>query len=279
MQNPKVSIITGTWNREAFLPAILACVQWQDYENIEWLVLDDSDEPSETLKNCPWDKLKYIYSKERVTLGQKRNLLIAQATGDIIVNFDDDDYYGPSYVRNRVEALVNSGHKLSIMSGFFAYQHNTGHFGYYKTHIKKGPAFQFHRNGVTLVNLENIKIPLIHMCFGWSFAYYKSLWETVKFQDITMFEDRQFSLQCVNEKHTGINFYESRSIDAIHGIHNLSSSNCFPQFLIPPFMLSLNSPLPMQHLKRLNGIVRDINAQKQQQQQAQALVPEPSGAA
>ena len=215
MQNPKVSIITGTWNREAFLPAILACVQWQEYENIEWLVLDDSDEPSETLKNCPWDKLKYVYSKERVTLGQKRNLLIAQATGDIILNFDDDDYYGPSYVKNRVEALVNSGHKLSIMSGFFAYQ------------------------------------------------------------DITMFEDRQFSLQCVNDQLTGINFYESRSIDAVHGIHNLSSSNCFPQFLIPPFMLSLNSPLPMQHLQRLNGIVRDINAQKQ----AQALVPEPSGAA
>ena len=31
-------------------------------------------------------------------LGQVRNEAVAWATGDIIVNMDDDDVYGPSYI-------------------------------------------------------------------------------------------------------------------------------------------------------------------------------------
>lgn len=272
MENPKVSIITGTWNREAFLPAILDCVRWQTYDNIEWLVLDDSDEPSETLQNCGYDKLTYIYSKDRVTLGEKRNRMIAQATGEIIVNFDDDDFYGPNYVANRVQALLASGQQLSLMAGFFAYQMHSGHFGYYRTRVKQGPAYHFHKQGVKMVDLGQLHIPLIHLCFGWAFVYRKSLWDLVKFQDITMFEDRQFTQAAL--QHTGVHYYESRSVDAVHGIHNLSSSNCFPQFIIPPFMMSLNGPRPRQHLNRLSAIIKAQNAAKQAEPALEAAAAE-----
>ena len=270
MSSPKVTIITGTWNREAFLPAILACVRAQTYDNFEWIVLDDSDVPSAELQNCAWDKLKYIYSPERITLGEKRNMMIAQASGEIIVNFDDDDYYGPDYVDNRIQSITDSGYQLSIMSGFFVYHINTGNFGYYRTGIKKGPAYQFGQRGAKAVRLEELKIPFIHLCFGWSFVYYKSLWEKVKFSDITMFEDREFSREAL--QHTKINFYESRSMDSIHAIHNLSSSNCFPQFLIPPFMLSSESKDVRAHIDQLTGVVRAINAAKD------AAAPQPANA-
>ncbi len=273
MTNPKVTIITGTWNREAFLPAIHACARAQTYDNLEWIVLDDSDVPSQELQNCSWDKLKYIYSKDRVTLGEKRNQMIAQASGEIIVNFDDDDYYGPDYVANRVKAITESGCELSIMSGFFVYQLNTGHFGYYKTRVKKGPAYQFGQRGTQMVDLAKLNIPLIHLCFGWSFVYTKALWEKVKFSDITMFEDREFTRQAL--LHTKINFYESRSIDAIHAIHNLSSSNCFPQFIIPPFMVSAYAPDVRVHVNKLISVVREINQARQAAEAQRVAEPAP----
>ena len=261
MNNPKVTIITGTWNRETFLPMIHACVRAQTHDNLEWIVLDDSDVPSAELQSCSWDKLKYIYSRDRITLGEKRNIMVAQASGEIIVNFDDDDFYGPDYVANRVKSLTESGCRLSIMAGFFVHQINTGHFGYYKTRIKNGPAYRLGQNGAQLIDLGKMHIPFIHLCFGWSFVYYKSLWEQVKFSNITMFEDREFTRAALN--HTKIDFYESRSIDAVHAIHNLSSSNCFPQFLIPPFMLASGSPAARDHIRRLVDVVRTINQSRQ----------------
>jgi glycosyltransferase involved in cell wall biosynthesis len=257
MSQPRVTIVTPTWNREAFLPAIHACVQRQNYENFEWLVHDDSELPSAELAHASWDKLRYIHSPERMTIGEKRNALLEQATGEIIVNFDDDDYYGPDYVSNRVAALIESEKPLSISAGFFAYHLNTGHFGYYRPHHKKGIAFQFHRGGVEMVQLDKVNIPFIHLCYGWSYVFRRELWDRVRFADVSMFEDRAF-VQKVME-FAPVHFYESRTVDAIHAIHNLSSSNCFPQFIIPPFMMTANSPLPAQHIGWLAQIVQSLN--------------------
>jgi glycosyltransferase involved in cell wall biosynthesis len=254
MGQKKVSIVTPTWNREAFLPSIHACVRQQTYEDLEWLVLDDSERPSEELSTCTWDKLRYIHSAKRLSIGEKRNLLIAEAAGDIIVNFDDDDFYGPHYVASRVEALDASGNKLSLMSGFFAYHLNTGHFGYCKTLIKSGLGFRFNKQGVEPVDLGQINIPYIHLCYGWSYVFYKELWDHAKFSDLMMFEDREFVRSLMDR--FKLHFYESRKIDAIHSIHSLSSSNCFPQFLIPPFMISAESEATAAHVDQLQGIVK-----------------------
>ena len=79
-----------------------------------------------------------------------------------------------------------------------------------------------------------------------------------------MFEDREFTRQAL--EHTKIDFYESKTVDSIHAIHNLSSSNCFPQFLIPSFMLPAHSPDAHGHILQLVKVVRAIN-------EARGLVP------
>ena len=50
MSLPLVSIITPTFNRPEFLNLVSECVLDQNYENIEWIVLDDSPEPNLNLK-------------------------------------------------------------------------------------------------------------------------------------------------------------------------------------------------------------------------------------
>lgn len=257
MDNPLVSIITPTFNREAFLPAIAACVQKQSVQDVEWLVFDDSERPSAALTNSSWDKLRYIYSPTRLSIGEKRNRLIDAARADIIIQMDDDDYYGANYVADMVKVLNESGADLALMSGFFCHHLNTGQFGYYRTLVKRGPAFQFNRNGVEAVKLDGLKIPLIHLCYGWSYIFRKQLWADNKFDEINVFEDRQFVLTA--KKIAKVVSFESKRMSASHSVHNLSSSQCFPQFLIPEFLVGAVSPDAHRHIVRLRMIVQKLN--------------------
>jgi len=88
-------------------------VQQQTYprDRIEWIVYDDGQEPVGDLleaerENLP--TLRYIFSDEKMTLGEKRNRLNEEAQGSIIVAMDDDDYYFPQRLAKAVEALIKN---------------------------------------------------------------------------------------------------------------------------------------------------------------------------
>jgi len=86
---------------------LIEYIQNQTYpqERIEWLIYDDGDDCIadlvETIKN-----VRYYYSKERKTLGFKRNYLNRMVKGDIIVCMDDDDIYPTERVEHAVETLL-----------------------------------------------------------------------------------------------------------------------------------------------------------------------------
>jgi glycosyltransferase involved in cell wall biosynthesis len=252
MQRPLVSIITPTFGREPFLDAIAACVKSQSYPNIEWLVLDDSPEPSPTLSNEQWQRLKYFHSSKRLNLGVKRNMLLEQASGTLIVHFDDDDFYGPDYISKAVQFLENGNLDVALLCGFFVAHLHNNHFGYYRTQIKDGPAFAFNKADVRPVDLGRINIPFIHLCFGWSYVYNRHVWENGKFRVLNVFEDREF-IRTASRKFK-MAAYESKSLDCLHAIHARSSSQCFPQFLIPGFVIESLSSDAYQHIAWLKRI-------------------------
>jgi hypothetical protein len=103
-----VSIITPTFAREAYLTQTLRWVREQTYPNIEWLVLDDSPRPSPTLAGITDPRIRYQHSAQRLTIGEKRNRLIAQARGEFIAHFDDDDYYAPRFLELMISSLVDN---------------------------------------------------------------------------------------------------------------------------------------------------------------------------
>ena len=110
---PLVSIVTPTYNRRRFIPALIKMVQQQTYprDRLEWVVYDDGQEPIgdllEAAKN-DLPKLNYIFSEDKMTIGEKRNRLNQEAKGDILVAMDDDDYYFPQRVSAAVSALLKS---------------------------------------------------------------------------------------------------------------------------------------------------------------------------
>jgi glycosyltransferase involved in cell wall biosynthesis len=102
---PKVSIITPTYSRESHLSKIHRCFKSQDYPDLEWLILDDSPGPSEEFTATSDSRIRYRHISKRLSIGEKRNLLVDEAAGDIIVHFDDDDFYNLNYVSSMVGAL------------------------------------------------------------------------------------------------------------------------------------------------------------------------------
>ncbi|MEV0535992.1 glycosyltransferase family 2 protein [Kitasatospora sp. NPDC050463] len=102
---PLVSCIMPTFNRRCFVEQALRMVARQDYRQLELVVVDDGSEPVEDLlAGLPW--ARYVRLGERATIGRKRDIACDMARGDVIVQWDDDDWYGPQRVSRQVEDIV-----------------------------------------------------------------------------------------------------------------------------------------------------------------------------
>ena len=78
MSLPFVSIVTPTYNRRRFIPSLIKMVQSQTYprDRMEWVVYDDGQEEVRDLFESQRDnlpKLNFIWSEDKMTLGEKRN--------------------------------------------------------------------------------------------------------------------------------------------------------------------------------------------------------------
>jgi hypothetical protein len=90
-------------------------------------------------------KLLFIWSDEKMTLGEKRNRLNKEARGEIIVAMDDDDFYFPERVTNAVTALIEKpGVNLAGSSEMYMFFTDT------KEIYKIGPYFPGHATNGTM---------------------------------------------------------------------------------------------------------------------------------
>lgn len=147
---PFVSVLTPTYNRGRFLPAMVTCYKAQTYpkDRMEWILLDDGTEPVEeqflTLtKGLP--NVRYIRLPEKVLIGAKRNRLNQEAKGDICVCMDDDDFYSPDRVAHAVTKLQqNPQIDLAGSSELYMYYSSCGAI------LKLGPYGPRHATNGTL---------------------------------------------------------------------------------------------------------------------------------
>jgi glycosyltransferase involved in cell wall biosynthesis len=109
--HPPVSILTPTYNRGRFIPALIECIKAQTYprERVEWLIYDDGTEPIMELLLPVMAALniRYFRSETKVSIGAKRNKLHDEARGSVLVTMDDDDYYAPERVAHAVQTLLS----------------------------------------------------------------------------------------------------------------------------------------------------------------------------
>jgi len=147
---PYVSIVTPTYNRRRFIPSLIKMVQSQTYprDRMEWVVYDDGQEEVRDLFEAARSQLptlNFIWSEDKMTLGEKRNRLNQEAKGEILVAMDDDDFYFPTRVEEAVKALqTNPGFRLAGSSEVYMYFTDT------KDIWKAGPYFKGHATNGTM---------------------------------------------------------------------------------------------------------------------------------
>ncbi|KAH8075185.1 hypothetical protein JL721_1181 [Aureococcus anophagefferens] len=106
----RVSVVCPTTaDRRPFHALLLANARRQTWPDVELLVYDDGPAPSPLLRGAR-DCL-YVHGGRdpRPSLGEKRNRLLALATGEYVANFDDDNVYAPTYLEAMVRRLDASG--------------------------------------------------------------------------------------------------------------------------------------------------------------------------
>lgn len=119
---PFVSVICPTYNRRSFLIYLIHQYDYQTYpkDRMELIIIDDSPENNSDIIPVR-DDIRYIYLEEKIILSEKRNMLNNEAKGDIIVCFDDDDYYAPDRVEHAVEKLTKNNADLAGSSVLHIY--------------------------------------------------------------------------------------------------------------------------------------------------------------
>jgi hypothetical protein len=105
----KVSIITPTCQQGDGLKEILACVLSQQGVDWEWLVWDSSPRPDPVLANWADPRIQYTHCPDPLILGDKRNRLIAMATGDWIAHFEANTHYPPHYLAHMIASACGAG--------------------------------------------------------------------------------------------------------------------------------------------------------------------------
>lgn len=232
----KVSIITPTYNRGGFLFLLRKYVLAQTYPNIEWLIYDDSEEVNKEASAWAESNIHYIHSQERVSIGEKRNRLIEKATGEIIVHFDDDDYYAPGYVAEMLDTMQSTDSDFVNLKGFFLYNVAAKVLGHWDLRSSEGLHFDISHEGIHLTTLMGgLTSEHMHLAYGFSYCYKKEVWGECKFPDVDFCEDAGFVDQMREKgfKHGGQ--LDNEGI-ALHYIHGTNTSRCFPQHIIPLYL-------------------------------------------
>ncbi len=210
----------------------------QSVQDFEWLILDDSPEPSGFFSALDDPRIRYEHrGGPRLTIGAKRNLLAERAASDIIVQFDDDDFYAADYLE-RMGARIADGADIVRFSGFFVYSAPFRALGYWDLSApQKGVHYCIAPAGVTLVDFgpaepEGLK----NVNFGFCFAFRKAVWKKSPFADRNHGEDGLFA-DAARAAGFRLDAFADAGGLSLHIIRRDNNSQCFPQFILPDFLL------------------------------------------
>lgn len=180
---PSISIITPTYNRKKLIEIAFHNLLATDYPQgmIEWIVIEDNEKTphmvTEKIMNfqiqVPAMKMKYIPIEGRMTIGEKRNLAIEQASHDIILFMDDDDHYPSTSFRRRVAWLTQGVKRGQISQSI--------------TCCTTLALYDLQR-GTSAVNVPPMNLPFSQRISEATLTFYKSAWEERKFPAISVAE-------------------------------------------------------------------------------------------
>lgn len=237
-----VSVIVPTFSRHELHEALHMRFEAQTYPNLELLVFDDSPDPSPYFRHVRSERVRYAHTPSRVSLGSKRNQLVDAARGEVIVQFDDDDLYAPSYIETMLAHLGSED--LIKLDGWYLQREADRSLWYWDTAHLVEPHFIVSGKPEKPIGTYDIGAALKddkerhefvaqnRWGYGFSYAYRRDWARRARFPDVYNCEDIVF---VNNMRSLGAKLRAVSDPDGIvvHVLHPRSTSQCYPQYRVP----------------------------------------------
>jgi len=117
--NEVISCVCVTKGDPALLKRSMACFRAQSYRNTELVIVFETggdDHLSLQWAEGPGVRLVPVSASPRVSLGELRNTGIRAASGQLICQWDDDDWHHADRLKDQYAAMLRSGRNGSILS-------------------------------------------------------------------------------------------------------------------------------------------------------------------
>lgn len=123
----KISIITACYNREKTISAAIESVLNQNYDEIEYLIIDGkSKDGSMNIINQYKDKIDVIISEKDTGIYNALNKGIVNSTGDIIgILHSDDIFYDKTTISQIIELFKNTDTDIVYANGMYVNKNDT----------------------------------------------------------------------------------------------------------------------------------------------------------
>lgn len=135
MSYPKISVITATYNSEAYLPQLIASLRQQSDKDFEWVVADGaSSDGTLSLLNAISDLKVVISSISDFGIYDALNRGIGLAEGEYYIVVGADDFFYADAIANYRAAIIQS--HADIIAANLKYASK-------QVKIKRGPSWLF----------------------------------------------------------------------------------------------------------------------------------------
>ncbi|MDZ7694373.1 MAG: glycosyltransferase family A protein [Balneolaceae bacterium] len=143
-----------TANRKQLMKRSIQCFNNQDYLNKELVIVDDGEQDlSEALAAVDEGQLNYVKLEpsEDNTLGKLRNISLQEASGEYLVQWDDDDWYHPDRIKIQAQYL-DDGYDACCLSGALMHLDDETYINHpYVGYLPEGiPGSIMHKNDTSI---------------------------------------------------------------------------------------------------------------------------------
>lgn len=132
---PLISCLTVTKDlrRAELLRKSIDCFARQTWPNRELVILSDGSpeyarEIDRLVENYGSSDLRHVYRPGDRSLGAARNLCVAEANGDFLCQWDDDDLYHPARLEVQFRHMESENAEASLMADQWQYFSDTREF-------------------------------------------------------------------------------------------------------------------------------------------------------
>ncbi len=112
MNKPMVSVVMPAYNEERNIRNAISSVLAQDFEDFEFIIVDDgsTDSTSEIIESFDDKRIIYIKNKTNIGVTRSRNRALDEAKGKYIACLDADDTCTPDRLKKQVAYMESHPH-------------------------------------------------------------------------------------------------------------------------------------------------------------------------